>query len=238
MQVRRLADLVHVEQPVWPWLADKIASSAVPVRVVEADTAAASECLYRLQVTVASALGAIAFNTGGLFVDYGWVRLLGSGGDGLSDLATANGFRDPAEAAGPPAYLVVGHDVVGGRFAVNGGGLPGEPGEVLYWGPDTLEWQALGLGHSSLVEWALSGATAEFYASLRWPGWEAEADLVGGDQGIALYPPPFSKEGQNIAKVSRSVVPWTELTAMYDDFSRQLGDVPSGGQFRINVADE
>ncbi len=37
----------------------------------------------------------------------------------------------------PPGCLVVGHDVVGGTFAINGGALPCDLGEVCYFGPDT-----------------------------------------------------------------------------------------------------
>jgi len=235
--VRRLAELVHVDGPAWPLLADQLAAATVPVRVVEADREAAADCLYRLQVTVGSVLGALAFNTGGVFIDHGWLRLLGSGGAGLADVATTNELRDPADAVAPPSYLVIGHDIVGGRFAVNGGALPGDPGEVHYWGPDTLQWQPLGLGHAGLVEWALSGGTAEFYASLRWSGWEAEAEQVAGDQGVALYPPPFTREGQDPAKVSRSVVPWPEIVGAYDEFSRQVAELAPGAQFRIHITD-
>lgn len=49
----------------------------------------------------------------------------------------------------PDAGLVVAHDVLGGVFALNGPtphaiGCPGEPGEVLYFAPDALAWEALG----------------------------------------------------------------------------------------------
>jgi len=238
VQVRPLVDLVHVDKPVWPWLAERIDAAPAPVRVVEVDGDAAADCLYRLQVTVGSTLGALAFNTGGLFVDHGWLRLLGGGGDGLADLATANNMGDPTKAtAQPPPYLLVAHDVVGGRFAVNGGDLPGQPGEVHYWGPDTLQWQPLGLGHSGLVEWALSGVIAEFYESLRWPGWEAETEPVRGDESFALHPPPFTQQGQDKANVSRSVVPWIEVVGMYDEFSRQLEGLPPGSEFEITITE-
>ena len=51
------------------------------------------------------------------------MRLLG-GGAGLPDLAAANDLGPPG-ASGPPPWLTVGFDVLGGRFAVSGGGLPG-----------------------------------------------------------------------------------------------------------------
>ena len=76
-------------------------------------------------------LGALALNSGGMLGDHGWVRLLGGGSGRLPDLATVSG-PGPQAASAPPLSLTVGFDVLGGRFAVNGGGLPGQPGEVCY----------------------------------------------------------------------------------------------------------
>jgi Protein of unknown function DUF2625 len=55
------------------------------------------------------------------------VRLLGGGSGRLPDLVTASGLGPPT-ASTPP--LTVGFDMLGGRFAVNSGGLPGQLGEV------------------------------------------------------------------------------------------------------------
>lgn len=87
------------------------------------------------------------------------MRLLGGGSEGLPDLAAANGLERPGTSELPP-WLTVGFDVLGGRFAVNGGGLPGQPGEVCYWGPDTLAWTALGGGYSQFARMVLSGGLA------------------------------------------------------------------------------
>ena len=63
--------------------------------------------------------------------------------------------------------------MLGGRFAVNGG-LPGQPGEVCYWGPDTLAWTVLRAGYSQFARMVLGGGLAGFYQDLRWPGWQDE----------------------------------------------------------------
>jgi hypothetical protein len=97
-----------------------------------------------------------------MLADHGWVRLLGGGSEGLPDL--------------------------GGRFAVNGGGLPGQPREVCYWGPDTLAWTALGGGYSQFACMVLSGGLDGFFQDLRWPGWQEEAAALGPDQSISVYP--------------------------------------------------
>src|SRR3954465_6506482 len=124
-----------------------VAASPRDVRVLPAPAEDRGRCLLRLQVTTRSPLGALAWETGGLLLDHGWLRILGGGTDVLPDLASASGLdggaaRAPAPglAGGPPPFLVVAQDVLGGIFAVNGGGLPTEPGEVAYFPPDTLAW--------------------------------------------------------------------------------------------------
>jgi hypothetical protein len=42
------------------------------------------------------------------------------------------------------------------------------------------------------MEQMLSGATVKFYAELRWAGWESAAELLEFDQGLTVYPPPFT----------------------------------------------
>ena len=237
MALRSLDELVNVERPAWPWVQEVCAAATVDLQINPSSPDAA-DCLLALQVTVGSTLGALALHTGGMKLDHGWLRVLGGPSDELADLASANGLSSPPRERPQPGQLLVGYDVLGGRFAVNGGALPGEPGEVHYWGPDSLEWQSIGAGHSGWIEWALRGGLTEFYASLRWPGWETETAGLNGRQGISVYPPPFTREGQDISSASRRAVSFDELLAMYDEFERQLRSVPPGEQFKVNIVDE
>src|SRR5688500_10736024 len=134
--MRTLAELRDVHEPAWPALQAAISQAGSRVVMRPVDAAAGGECLYRLQVTARSALGALALNCGGLLVDHGWLRVYAGGSDRFPDLASVNGLQ--GEEGAPPSHLLVGSDVLGGRYAVNGGGLSGEPGEVNYFGPDTL----------------------------------------------------------------------------------------------------
>lgn len=191
--------------------------------------------LYRLQVSTGSTLGALAACCGAIVVDHGWLRLLGSGVDGLPGLAEANGLDEPGEQSAPPGHLVVAHDVVGGTFAVNGGSLPGDPGEICYFGPDNLRWTAVGLpGHSALIRWALSGGLADTFADLRWPGWEQQAQTAGPGQALFTYPPLWAAESGGSA-AQRSIVPLSEVLDSRDEFARQLGDTPDGQLVRIKI---
>jgi len=121
----------------------------------------------------------------------------------------------------PPPILVVAHDVMGGFFAVNGGGLTGEPGHVHYFGQDTLVWQDLRFGYSGLLRWALAGDLDRFYANLRWDGWQEDVRGVNADDGFSVHPPLWSRESRT-GPVKRAVVPMKELWAYGMDAKRQL----------------
>ena len=169
---------------------------------------------------------------GALLVDHGWLRILGAGAAGLPGVHQANVL-----AGGQPPLLEVAWDALGGRFAVNGGGLDAPPGEVCNGGPDTLVWTSIGGGHSAFVTWALSDAMADFYASLRWPGLESEIEALAPDLGMSLVPPPFTVEGRDAARVSRSAVPLTELHGVYADPAQQLREIPDGSAFELRVTE-
>lgn len=167
---RRLAD---VDDPAWPHIA-ALAAHADSATVLDIERSRGEDVLHRLQVTARSYLGALALNCGGLLADHGWFRLLGGGSSHLPDLATANGLTDPQQDTHPPGALLVGHDALGGRFAIDGGALGVSTAEVCYLGPDTLTWQDLGGGHAQFVTAVLEGALATTFADLRWRGWQDE----------------------------------------------------------------
>lgn len=215
-----------------------LGTSPVPVRVLPACVDEGRRSLRQMQVSARSMLGALALNTGGLLVDDGWVRVFGGGSGpdgGLPSLAQINRFPSDCDPVWHPAAgLVVGHDVVGGVFALNGGdpsaaGRPGEPGQMTYFAPDTLEWEAMDMGHSAWVRWLLSGRLETFYDGLRWPGWRAEAAALACAQGISVYPFLWSKEAHDdLAATSRRAVPMREVIGAAADFARQTGPSDPG----------
>lgn len=206
-----------MEQPGWPVIQDLIARSSLTIQVLPTDEIQRDAALEALQVTTRSFLGAVVGECGALIVDDGWLRILGAGVPGLPGVHEASGQLDA-----PPPLLDVAWDVVGGRFAINGGGLDAPPGEVCYWGPDTLEWSPIGGGHADFVAWALSDALHDFYDSLRWPSWEREVGGLALDHGLSWMPPPFTTEGRDAARASRAAVPLTELHRFYEDVAEQL----------------
>lgn len=149
--MRSLEELVEVSDPALPLVEECVRTAARNVEVLDCDAEAGKRSLLHLQVTARSPMGAIALHIGGLMVDFGWVRVLGAGCARLPrSIDGWNHMKTPGTAPGRIAGgLVVGDDVLGGAFAINGGGLPGRPGEVAYFAPDCLEWEGLGVGYSS-----------------------------------------------------------------------------------------
>ena len=222
--VRSGSELASVEDPAWPDLAARFARTK-NARVIAISRPAGLKVLHRLQVTARSTLGALALNCGGVILDYGWLRILGGGGEGLWSLAAANQLEEPVPETLPPGSLVVALDVLGGIFAINGGDLPFAAAEVGYWAPDALAWEATGIGHSDFVAWAPAGID-EFYADYRWPGWQDEIKAVPLDQGLSIYPPLFTKEGQDIAAASRRAISFRELVTFHRGVAAQVGGEP------------
>lgn len=237
--MRSSAALADVTDPAWPVLLEEFAAAAIPIQVLPIEPSAGAEVLYRLQVTARSPLGALALNCGGVMVDDGWLRMLGGGGAGLPDLATASGLGDPAATIEPRGFVTVAYDVLGGEFAINGGALPGHRGEICYFAPDTLEWQPIGGGHTAFLRWAVTGGLEEFYGGVRWPDWRTEIAPLAPDRAVTLYPPLWSVKGRrDVASTTRGPVSLAELLSFRDATARQLDGLPDSARVHTRVVND
>ncbi|MDT0327395.1 DUF2625 family protein [Nocardiopsis lambiniae] len=232
--MRELSELVEVERPGWPVVIEHLERARLPVRALPGDPDRGRTCLHRLQITARSFLGAMALESGGLLVDDGWLRVYGGGGPELPGLGEVNDLS-AAVVHGPPVRLIVGHDVLGGIFALNGPGCeddryPGRPGEMVYFAPDSLAWEPLEAAYSSWLPWMLEEHNLEnFYADLRWPGWRESVAGLTPDQGLAASPPLWTKEAaRNPAAVSRRPVPFGELVALHREFRTGMDGADPG----------
>ncbi|GGT10735.1 hypothetical protein GCM10010156_78320 [Planobispora rosea] len=168
-----MGELVTVDDPAWPALLEEVTVSDVSTRTLPSEgTEQGRTCLHRLQVSARSWLGAMALHSDGLLVDHGWVRVLGgpSAVPGMSDLLRANTLTETASAHTAPSRLIVAYDVLGGVFAIKGGGvaassLPGDPGHVIYFAPDCLEWECWEPGHGSWLRWLLLSLKGRSYSA-------------------------------------------------------------------------
>lgn len=136
-------------------------------------------------------MGASIYETGGILVDDGWLRILGSGCKAMDrDLMGWN--KDKQRG-----FLLIADDVIGGFYALNGGAFGSEAlGKIFYFAPDNLRWEATNKTYSEFLTFCFSGDLASYYKNLRWKGWEEEVQALTGNQGIACYPFLFTKEGK------------------------------------------
>ncbi len=120
-------------------------------------------------------MGAIVYSTGGILIDDGWIRILGSGSDRLPrSLPEWNKGKTMADYGGHSPFYLVADDAIGGFFAINGGGLGNDPGKVYHLSPDNLEWEAMGLSYSEFLQFCFSGDLEKYYSGNRWKNWRKE----------------------------------------------------------------
>lgn len=204
--------------------------SQTPSVIVAAVPQQGQRVLEQLQVSTRSPLGAVALHTGGIVVDGGWLRVLGSGSSQIPrSLDEWNGLAGDRRC---DAGLLVADDVLGGFFC-----WFESPRTIHYLAPDTLEWEDLELGYTDWLHWCFSDRLAGFYDELRWGGWQAEVGALAGDRGLHVWPPLFSK-GPAIAERSRKSVPVEELWSLALDFGGQLRSVEDGTEIQIRLTDE
>lgn len=217
MPKRPLKELINTQDPSWPFVTAWIKEAKNKVQVLPKDEARADSALLAAQVTTRSPMGAVIYETGGILVDNGWLRILGSGCPRLDrDLMGWNKAKQNG-------FLLVADDVLGGFFAINAGAFGSESlGKIFYFAPESLHWQATNKTYSDFLVFCFSGNLSDFYHGLRWKGWEQEIGALTGNQGIMSYPFLFTKEGKNLAKNKRGIVPIAELWNFGQDMQQQL----------------
>ena len=78
-KMRPVEELVNETEPGWTLVQQWIASAKNKVEVLPSDSMKAKDALFKTQVTTRSPMGAIIYSSGGLLIDNGWIRILGSG---------------------------------------------------------------------------------------------------------------------------------------------------------------
>ena len=76
--MRSLEELVNVAEPGITLVREWLEGAVRPAVLLPCDPAVGAQTLLGLQVTTRSPMGAMAFETGGLLVDDGWLRILGA----------------------------------------------------------------------------------------------------------------------------------------------------------------
>lgn len=214
--LRTLEELVNQTEPAIQTIRELIAVAENDCEILP-PSEQRDNVLLELQVTTRSTLGSIAYETGGILVDHGWLRFLGSGHPKLTrNLAEWNRGRSNG-------FFLVADDAVGGFYALNGGAFGDDMSNVYYWAPDNLQWVPLQLGFTDFFHAVLTSRLAKFYETLRWPGWEGDVALLPTDQCFAFYPFLWTNEG-SVSTSFRGPVPIDESFSLKADFIRQMSE--------------
>jgi hypothetical protein len=215
MSKRKLKELIDTQESGIKLLKQLVNEAEVPCELLTPGPERENALLY-LQVTTRSTLGAFAYDTGGLLVDDGWLRLLGSGHPKIT-----RSIHDWNSTRTDGAFYLVGDDAAGGFYAINGGAFGDDLGAVYYWPPDDLEWESLELGHTNFVAAFLTKRTEAVYEGLRWSNWRDEVKTLPSDRCFAFYPFLWTSEG-SLEKSHRSTVPVSEMWESKVDLVRQM----------------
>jgi hypothetical protein len=221
--MRTVEELINTKEPGWPVVQGWIKEATNKVEILSGDSVKGREALYKTQVTTRSPMGAIIYSTGGILIDHGWIRILGSGNSRLNrSLPDWNKGISINEFGEQPPFLLIADDVVGGYFAINGGAFGEDFGKVYYLAPDNLKWESLGMTYTEFLFFCFNGKLDKFYKSLRWKNWEKEVAALDGNEVFNFYPFLWTKEGKNIDKCSRKNVPIHEQYQLNINMRKQL----------------
>ena len=224
--MRALTSLVDDDRTGLNRLAELLQNAARPAERLDCLAAEGDAAVVSLQVETRALLGAMAHRTGGVLIDGGWLRLLGTRcarlPRGLTD------WNQLGQSGGRvPGALLVADDAIVGLFALNQGGLLGDPGDVCWLSPQSLEWESLNIGYDGFVEWALGKGLDHFYAAWRWPGWEEDVKALPASDAL-VFEPPAAVPGSAYGERKREARPVELVYATHSDTLPRLLRAPRG----------
>lgn len=211
-KMQSLDELINQSDPAWPLVLKWIDSAKNKVEVLGVDSAKAKEALYHTQVSTYATLGAVIYNSGGIMIDSGWLRILGSGSERLNrSVPDWNKGKTITDYGDKPTYLLVADDAVGGFFAINYGAFGEDLKHIFYLAPNSLQWEPLGLGYTEFIRFCFDSDLSAFYKGLRWSTWNKFIANLDGDKSYSFRPYLWSEAGMDIEKCTRKLVPTEEL---------------------------
>ena len=214
--MRSLGELIDLDDPGIEKIREWVSGAANDCLLLPPSVNRA-QVLVQTQVTTRSTMGAIAYETGGILVDGGWLRFLGSGHPKIT--RTLSGWNQGRSSG----YYLVADDAAGGFFAINGGAFGEDVKHVYYWAPDSLDWEPLRIGFTDFFVWTLSDRLAQFYKDLRWPEWQQAVADLSGDQCFSFYPFLWTQEG-SLTESHREIVSVEEAYDLKVHLVQQLNE--------------
>lgn len=222
-KMRPVEELINKSDPGWVFVKQWIDSAKNQIEILEPDSAKAKQALYRTQVTTRSAMGAIVYNTGGILVDHGWIRILGSGCSKMQrTLPDWNKGKAFKEFGDRPNFFLIADDAAGGFFAINYGSIGSGFDSVYYLAPDDLEWEPLDMMYEDFIWFCFNGELENFYTGIRWKSWKQDMAGLKADEMFHIFPPLWTKEGKDIEVDMKKPVPAEELFTYDLEMRKQL----------------
>ncbi len=170
-------------------LTDLLLNGKNHVEIIPPDVQCAKTNSEYFQANEQTAFGMLINQSGGAVVE-GVVRLLGSTADpNLRDIKAFN------ERFGGNGFVILGDDIFGGIFALNLGLLPECPGNMIYFAPDTLEFEDMEIKLSQFFEFLRNSDLSEFYGQFSPEEYDAlRAMNVEFNKILHILPPQWSDE--------------------------------------------
>ncbi|MBE6066254.1 MAG: DUF2625 family protein [Clostridium lundense] len=221
--MKRIDELIYKEESAWIKILEWIEQAKNDVEVLPNSRVNGEKALLKLQITNKSTMGAIVLECGGILVDNGWLRILGSGSDNISGSILSWNSIDGTEIDFPLRHaMIIAYDIIGGFYAINAREFGGSTRNVFYFAPNTLEWEDIEMKYTDFIYWTLYGDLNLYYKTFRWANWKSDIKKLSGNQGISIFPYLWTKEAEDIEKCSRRAVPMRELWGIQNEFARQI----------------
>lgn len=220
--MRPIDELINTKEPGWNLVEKMIDSATNKVEVLPIlNIDSAKNSLFRVQVTTRSPMGAIVYQSGGIIIENGWIRILGSGSEKLErSLPNWNKSKTFTNYGEPMSFLLVADDAVGGFFALNGGALGDDFGKVYYLAPESFEYEPLGISYTEFLLFCFSGDLKTFYSDKSWNECDKEVALLDPDNIVCFYPFLWSEKSIDINSAKRSSVSieeWFQLKMKFNE---------------------
>jgi hypothetical protein len=224
-QMKPVKELINLQEPAWDFVSQWIEDAKNPVEVLSCDPIKAKEALFHTQVSTRSPMGAIIYSTGGILIDNGWIRILGSGNSKLDrSLPGWNKGKSFNEFGERMPFLLIADDAIGGLFAINAGQFASDNfGIIYYLAPESLQWESLNQTYSDFLNMCFNGDLEQFYKGFRWANWKADVLTLDGNNVYSFFPFLWTKEGQDIEHASKKQISIEEQYIFLMDSRKQLG---------------
>jgi hypothetical protein len=214
--MKPLSVLLENQQKGWDVIMQWSSNARNKIRILPKEDLRADSVLYKTQLFASSPLGAVVYGCGGILIEDGWIRILGSGCKQFDrSIFDWNKGKSCVKFKDQSCYLLVGDDIIGGMYGMKTSGTDEiETGKIFYFGPNSLRWEATGLSYTGFINFCFSGNLESFYEDFRWHSWKDDIQKMSGDQVVSFYPLLWTKEGKEI-KVNRKIVSIQKQWEMY-----------------------